>query len=85
MRFLPGVPFQTRNVNRTSVPGLVANEIVPPPRGMRSMSSAFRHFSDGARVCRQTTRLFGSSAAALVIQVASRLRHTRAPFHDPVV
>ncbi len=25
-------------------PGLVANEIVPPSRGMRSMSSAFRHF-----------------------------------------
>ena len=44
MRFLPGVPFQTRNVNRTSEPGLGANESVLPSRGMRSMSSAFRHF-----------------------------------------
>lgn len=26
------------------MPGLVANKIVPPPCGMRSMSSAFRHF-----------------------------------------
>ena len=30
------------NVNRTSVPGLVTNKIVPPSCGMRSMSSAFR-------------------------------------------
>lgn len=33
------------NANRTSVPGLVANKIVPPPCGMRSMSSTFRHSS----------------------------------------
>ena len=32
------------NANRTSEPGLGANEIVPPSRGMRSMSSTFRHF-----------------------------------------
>lgn len=55
MRFLPGVPFQTRNVNRTSEPGLVANEIVPPPRGMRSMSSAFRHFIN-AHECKVVAR-----------------------------
>jgi hypothetical protein len=30
------------NVNRTSVPGLFAKEIVPPMRGMGSMPSAFR-------------------------------------------
>ena len=35
--------FYKRNANRTSAPGLVANEIVPPPRGMGSMPSAFRH------------------------------------------
>lgn len=37
--------YLKRNVSRTSVPGLGANEIAPPPCGMRSMSSAFRHFS----------------------------------------
>jgi hypothetical protein len=39
-----GSATSSRNANRTSVPGLVANKIVPPLRGMRSMSSAFRHF-----------------------------------------
>jgi hypothetical protein len=40
-----GNTISSRNVNRTSEPGLGANEIVPPPRGMRIMSSAFRHFT----------------------------------------
>lgn len=40
-----GNTISSRNVNRTSEPGLGANEIVPPPRGMGSMSSAFRQFS----------------------------------------
>jgi hypothetical protein len=31
-------------VNRTSVPGLFAKEIVPPACGMGSIPSAFRHF-----------------------------------------
>lgn len=38
--------LSTWNANRTSVPGLVANEIVPPSCGMGSMPSAFRHFSN---------------------------------------
>ena len=41
----PGSATSSRNVNRTSVPGLVANKIVPPSCGMRSMSSAFRQLS----------------------------------------
>jgi hypothetical protein len=51
-------PFQTRNVNRTSEPGLGANEIVPPSRGMRSMSSAFRHFHK-AHECKGSSRIAG--------------------------
>ena len=47
-----GSAISSRNVNRTSEPGLGANEIVPPPRGMRSMSSAFRHFSQ-AHECKR--------------------------------
>jgi hypothetical protein len=39
-----GSAISKRNANRTSAPGLVANEIVPPLRGMGSMPSAFRHF-----------------------------------------
>ena len=39
-----GNTISSRNANRTSVPGLGANEIVPPSCGMRSMSSTFRHF-----------------------------------------
>ena len=46
MRFLPGVPFNQWNANRTSAPGFVANEIVPPSSGMGSMPSAFRHFQN---------------------------------------
>ena len=41
---LSGNTISSRNANRTSVPGLFAKEIVPPQRGMRSMSSTFRHF-----------------------------------------
>lgn len=41
-----GSATSSRNANRTSVPGLGANEIVLPSCGMRSMSSAFRHFND---------------------------------------
>lgn len=55
-----GSANSSRNANRTSEPGLVANKIVPPPHGMRSMSSAFRHFLLKTRPCRligQDTRL----------------------------
>lgn len=33
-----------RNANRTSEPGLTANEIVPPKGGLRSIPSTFRQF-----------------------------------------
>ena len=51
------------NVNRTSGPGLGANEIVPPSCGMRSMSSAFRHFSKPTNAKSSRDRSFKSVLA----------------------
>ena len=78
-----GNTISSRNVNRTSEPGLLlrsyavrlrvtksaiaqafgANEIVPPPRGMRSMSSAFRHFHKPTNANASSSRSFKSVLA----------------------
>jgi hypothetical protein len=78
-----GSAHSSRNVNRTSEPGLLlrshavrlrvircaiaqafgANEIVPPSCGMRSMSSAFRHFHKPTNANASSSRSFKSVLA----------------------
>ncbi len=65
------------NANRTSGPGLGANECVPP--GMWRKSTAFRHFR--ARSSRRTVRLI-SGIALDECRVPERYR-TRVPFQTP--
>ena len=72
----PGSATSSWNVNRTSVPGLVANEIVPPLCGMRSMSSAFRHFSMPTNAKSSRDRSFKSVLAGASPAVGANLNLT---------
>lgn len=74
-----GNTISSRNVNRTSEPGLFAKEIVPPPCGMRSISSAFRHFHKPANAKASSSRSFKSVLAGASPAVGASFQSSCSP------